>query len=367
VVDQDGFYPIRLLWWEGTGGANCEFIYVNPNTGARVLVNDRTRATVKAYPKYTGPVRAVPTITLTSPVADAHITESPGTVTIRANATATGGTISKVEYFAAGSKIGESTAAPYTFTWNNVGEGRYAITAVATDSNGFTGRSSAVHIRVGTPLVSVNFQTAGSETPEGALPDSGQIFGDQGNGFTYGWDADNSVNTRDRNSVNSPNQWYDTLNHSQRPPNGTVWEIALPNGTYKLFGVSGDPDNFDSVYDVLAEGQSFISGRPNSSERFFTGVATVTVSDGRLTISNGPAASNNKINFIDIYAAQALEDPRITEISRTGSTVTVKWVGGGTLQASGELGSGSGWTDVGSGGSVTEQAAGAMRFYRVRR
>lgn len=368
LVEKDGFYPIRLLWWEGTGGANCEFTYVNPNTGARVLVNDRTKAgTVKAYPKYTGPVREAPTVAITAPLADAKITPAGQNITVTANATATGGTVSKVEFFESGTKIGEATASPFSVNWSSVPEGRYVLTATVTDSNGFVGRSTPIHILVGTPLVSINFQTAASETPEGFLPDTGLVFGDQGNGFSYGWDADNSANARDRNSANSPNQWYDTLTHSQRPPAGTVWEIALPNGAYKVYGVAGDPDNFDSVYDVLAEGVSFIKGTPTSAQRFIAGTATVSVTDGKLTITNGPTASNNKIAFIDVFTATIVEQPRITGISRSGGSVTITWTGGGTLQSNTDLGNLTGWIPVGTGGSVTEQATAPHKFYRVSR
>jgi hypothetical protein len=50
VVQQDGIYPIRLLWWEGTGGANVEFYVVEQNQGARRLINDRNSYfAIKAY------------------------------------------------------------------------------------------------------------------------------------------------------------------------------------------------------------------------------------------------------------------------------------------------------------------------------
>jgi hypothetical protein len=49
-VPTAGIYPVRLLWWEGGGGANVEFFVIDPLTGAKVLVNDRAVATtVKAY------------------------------------------------------------------------------------------------------------------------------------------------------------------------------------------------------------------------------------------------------------------------------------------------------------------------------
>jgi hypothetical protein len=61
--------------------------------------------------------------------------------------------------------------------------------------------------------VGVNFQPAGSAVPAGYVPDSGLTYANRGNGFTYGWNADNSVNTRDKDSSLSPDQPYDTLEH----------------------------------------------------------------------------------------------------------------------------------------------------------
>ena len=49
-VAADGIYPIRLSWWEGTGGANVEFFAVNTATGVRTLVNDTAGGTpIEAY------------------------------------------------------------------------------------------------------------------------------------------------------------------------------------------------------------------------------------------------------------------------------------------------------------------------------
>ena len=55
VVDEDGFYPIRLSWWEGGGGANVEFFSVTP-TGEKILINDRENPNaIKAYSECNAP------------------------------------------------------------------------------------------------------------------------------------------------------------------------------------------------------------------------------------------------------------------------------------------------------------------------
>lgn len=55
IVEQDGIYPFRLLWWEGTGGASVEFKSQHPVTLSQTLINDRERADgIRAYRTFTG-------------------------------------------------------------------------------------------------------------------------------------------------------------------------------------------------------------------------------------------------------------------------------------------------------------------------
>jgi hypothetical protein len=40
VIPSDGYYPFRCSYWEGGGGANYEFYWVEPGTNKKILVND---------------------------------------------------------------------------------------------------------------------------------------------------------------------------------------------------------------------------------------------------------------------------------------------------------------------------------------
>ena len=49
AAEADGLYPVRLLWYEGDGGANVEFFSVS-KSGAKILINDPDNAdAIKAY------------------------------------------------------------------------------------------------------------------------------------------------------------------------------------------------------------------------------------------------------------------------------------------------------------------------------
>ena len=74
-----------------------------------------------------------PVVSLTSPSNGKNYT-IPANIIITAKASDADGTISKVEFYNGSTKLGESTASPYSFTWQNVTYGTYKITAVATDN-----------------------------------------------------------------------------------------------------------------------------------------------------------------------------------------------------------------------------------------
>ncbi len=170
------------------------------------------------------------------------------------------------------------------------------------DGSGYVGGSSDVvtifdnDSAQNTFNAKINFQPASATAPSGYLVDSGKAFGTRGNGFSYGWSGDNTANTRDRNSNLSPDQRYDTLDHFRT----FKWELAVPTGQYTVHVVVGDPSYTDSVYGLDAEGTKIVGGTPTAQQHWFEATKAVTVSDGRLTLTNAAGSSNNRICFIDV-------------------------------------------------------------------
>jgi gliding motility-associated-like protein len=99
-----------------------------------------------------------PTISLTGPGNNALFATGT-TVTITANASDAGGTVSKVEFFSGTTKLGEDLSSPYSFAWNNVPAGNHTITAKATDDKNAVATSASIAIVVSTsnnpPTVSI--------------------------------------------------------------------------------------------------------------------------------------------------------------------------------------------------------------------
>lgn len=251
-------------------------------------------------PAGSGPSNNAPVVRLTNPPSDRAALLAPATIALLAAADDDDGTVNKVEFFQNGVKIGEDAAAPYLLYWSDVPAGAYALTARATDNEGAATTSEPVHVVVSDRFhARINFQPATAAVPFGYLVDGGAAYNHRGNGYTYGWNTNNTANVRDRNSALSPDQRYDTLAYMQL--NGSYsWEIAVPNGTYTVRVVAGDPTAYGSVYKINVENVLTVDGTPTSANRWIEGTQTVSVIDGRLTVTSASGASNNKLCFIEI-------------------------------------------------------------------
>lgn len=246
------------------------------------------------------------TLDVSPNVANITVATSPagGTITVDGQPYASGTVIPSVVGFqrpigaAATQVIG---GVSYAFqSWSDGGAATHTISTPLTNT------TYTANYAVAAFATRITFQPAGTPVPSGYLADTGAVFGNRGNGFSYGWNANNSSTARDRNASNSPDQRFDVLQHMQKPENpNAVWELAVPNGTYRVRIVSGDASNIDSVYRTNVEGVLAINGTPTSATRWFDNTVTVTVTDGRLTISNASGAQNNKINFVEVTAVSA--------------------------------------------------------------
>ena len=88
-----------------------------------------------------------PVVNISSPTKN-NAFYAPATITIDANASDPDGTVSRVEFYNGQTKLGEATSAPYAFTWKNVPEGTYLISAAATDNKNARTVSTSVTIVV---------------------------------------------------------------------------------------------------------------------------------------------------------------------------------------------------------------------------
>lgn len=76
------------------------------------------------------------------------VTAAPAVIEMSATASDSDGSVAKVEFWNGTTLLASVAQAPYGFVWNNVGEGRYQITARATDNLGLVTTSAAIRVAV---------------------------------------------------------------------------------------------------------------------------------------------------------------------------------------------------------------------------
>lgn len=92
---------------------------------------------------------------------------APASIALSATASDSDGTVSKVEFFANGNKIGEDAAAPYQLQWTGVAAGNWSLTAKATDNSGVVGTSAAVAVTVDATRVIGNIDGVAGDAVNG--------------------------------------------------------------------------------------------------------------------------------------------------------------------------------------------------------
>lgn len=141
LIGTDTTSPYSIAWASPAPGTYALTAKATDNAGGETTSAIRT-ITVNA-------TNTPPTVTLTSPPANAHYV-LPVNVTLTATAAApeTNDTVAKVEFFANGALVATVNVAPYTFSWVNPPAATYVLTAVATDALGGTTTSAARTITV---------------------------------------------------------------------------------------------------------------------------------------------------------------------------------------------------------------------------
>ncbi|HUT57150.1 MAG TPA: DNRLRE domain-containing protein, partial [Phycisphaerae bacterium] len=91
-----------------------------------------------------------PSVSITEPASGA-ILAAGSNITVHATASDTDGSVTKVEFYCDGTKLGEDTTSPYQCPWTNVPVGIYMLTAKATDNDGATKVSDPVMVEVRVP------------------------------------------------------------------------------------------------------------------------------------------------------------------------------------------------------------------------
>ena len=194
----------------------------------------------------------------------------------------------------------------------------YAVSTVDTSGNESV-LSAPVTATAAAFAVKVNFADQSTAPPAGYLTDYGQAYGDRGNGRTYGWvSLDEGTplslagNGRNRGTAANADVRLATLLHAQLPSGSAgvhtpgAWELAVPNGRYTVTAVVGDAGTaVDSAHYLNIEDQNGVAAFvPTAAAKFGAATRTVTVADGKLTLSP-KAGTNTKFDYVDVASVPA--------------------------------------------------------------
>ena len=178
-------------------------------------------------------------------------------------------------------------------------------------------------------VLRINFQLAGEAPPLRMgivhLEDSGEAYGDRGNGHSYGFSQDRTHQARRRNA--HPDARFD--GHVKL--GNRSWELELDNGDYLVNLVIGDPD-YMVANNFTLEGTAIAD--PDGADYFdeYEGLA-VTVNDGKLTIEGGD--DDTPLCFLEVVEAArgfsnvALPVPDPMQRAFPGAEGQAKFLSGG--------------------------------------
>ncbi|MEO2048890.1 MAG: PQQ-dependent sugar dehydrogenase [Pirellulales bacterium] len=141
----------------------------------------------------------------------------------------------------------------------------------------------------------INFQLTGAPQPTRYLADSGDVFGARSEGLFYGWSSNHTDVSRERGL--HADQRLDTLIHFHQ---GQNWELQLPSGLYEVTVGIGDAEH-PSTHTLNVESANYWNSVALSANQFLVQTQQLTVSDGRLTLNQGPAGEKaTRIDYLQV-------------------------------------------------------------------
>lgn len=319
-------------------------------------------------------INQYPLISITSPESGDVFT-TPVNITITTNASDPDGNIAKVEFFNGSVKIGEKTSAPWSFTWSNVPEGTYNISAVATDNMNAKTPSAAVKITVNqaprvtnqAPSVSIVKPVAGAvfnapatiaisadATDNDGLISKVEFFqgttklGEKSSSpWTFNWNnvpsgsysltataTDNSGSKTTSSAVNITVRAYPiisitspvsgssftapaniTIAANASDPDGKISKVEFFNGTSSIVSLNAAPWTF--TWNDVAAGTYSLTAVATDNSGLKTTSAAIT-----LTVNNSPPPVINQppvISILDIRPETTFFAPAKITISATAT------------------------------------------------
>lgn len=219
----------------------------------------------------------------------------------------------------------------WQYSWEGVVSG---ITENVVDLDVFQGDRATLESQFliqppGGFQLNINFGPYEADAPSGYINVANQLFGPI-LGYEMGWLTADAVPVK-RTAGSAPDNRYSTYVRPGYQGVNRTFEVSVPDGTYRVRAVAGSPDEYGSTTKFWVEGTNVINGVTDSIDPFLSGVATVTVTDGRLTISSDAAtAPNSRLAFVDIIDASRTSAPpaapsNVSATPASSTAIDVRW------------------------------------------
>lgn len=169
----------------------------------------------------------------------------------------------------------------------------------------------------------VDFAPPSADPVDGYVVDSGAVQADRGNGFAYGWLTRKSVTlTTRKHSPLAPDARFDSFASMKA---SSVWQLAVPNGTYTVKVAVGDSKTKKATYAIDVEGVAVVRVKTTKDERFAERTAVVTVTDGMLTLE-AANKTKNRLSFVDVTPVVSTPTPTPTPVPPVdGFPIVTAW------------------------------------------
>lgn len=216
------------------------------------------------------PGNQLPVVSITAPTNGTNFAVGT-TVNITASASDPDGTVSKVEFFVNGSKIGEDLTSPYSYSWTAT-QGNHQLMARATDNENATSDSDNVSISSGTVT-----------PPTGDLPDRIMV------GYWH-----NFINGAGGMKLSEVSDKWDVINISFAEP-------SVQLGSTMAF----TPDN--AIYPTIQEFKNDVAALQSQGKKVLISLGGANGAIHLNTAADAQAYSNSMINIITEYGFDGLD------------------------------------------------------------
>lgn len=274
-----------------SGTASLEWIGLAGSTEYEwyAAVSDGTNNIGSGTRGFTSAPNVAPTVVLISP-AESDIIALPAQVSFAATAVDSDGAVSKVEFYAGATKVGEDMNAPFTFDWTAI-SGTHALTAIAIDNQGATATSAIVNITVTNPFnvsptVSITAPTDGFSTEATTLGINATAADSDGNitkvEFFHG---------------------ATKLGEDATSPFSFNWS-GISVGTYSLTAVATDNDGAATISEAISVTFTPPGNFVGSLMQNFNSMGTAGITPpGTWTVWNGASGTSNSSWVNSVLAA----------------------------------------------------------------